>query len=173
MARRETVQIQIRRRRTCSVASDQGLYSGMLSDTDFAENHSAVQKTDFYSAAWKFFFPIFRFCQKPKLVFRSALWMNLPVSFVLVTFLSQQTLILLARLNKVHGELLYYPGVSVGVQMLKFYIKVFRTSLFPNPWMDLVYIWYDDRYCSKIVFSTIPTPMHNLKVKVTDLELLC
>ena len=31
--------------------------------------------------------------------------------------------------------------------------------------MDLVYIWYDDRYWSKILFSTIPTPMHDLKVK--------
>ena len=38
--------------------------------------------------------------------------------------------------------------------------------------MDLVYIWYDDRYWSKILFSTIPTHMHDLKVKVTDLELL-
>ena len=41
--------------------------------------------------------------------------------------------------------------------------------------MDLVYIWYDDRYWPKILFCTmmIPTPMHDLKVKVTDLELLC
>ena len=37
--------------------------------------------------------------------------------------------------------------------------------------MDLVYVWYDDR--SKILLSTIPTPMHDLMVKVTDLELLC
>ena len=55
----------------------------------------------------------------------------------------------------------------------KFCVKVFRTSLFPNPLKDLVYIWYDDRYWSKILFSTIPTPMHDLKVKVTDLKLLC
>ena len=52
-------------------------------------------------------------------------------------------------------------------------VKDFRTSLFPNPLMDLVYIWYDDRYWSKILFSTIHTPMHDLKVKVTDFELLC
>ena len=57
--------------------------------------------------------------------------------------------------------------------MLTFYVKVFRTSFFPNPLMDLVYIWYDNRYWSKILFSTIPTPMHDLTVKVTDLELLC
>ena len=39
--------------------------------------------------------------------------------------------------------------------------------------MDLVYVWYDDRHWSKILLSTIPTRMHDLKVKVTDLELLC
>ena len=38
--------------------------------------------------------------------------------------------------------------------------------------MDLVYIWYDNRYMSKILFRTIPTPMHDFKVKVTDLELV-
>ena len=35
--------------------------------------------------------------------------------------------------------------------------------------MDLVYVWYDDRQW----FSTISIPVHDLKVKVTDLELLC
>ena len=39
--------------------------------------------------------------------------------------------------------------------------------------MDLVYIRYDDRYWSKILFTTIPDLMSDLKVKVTDLELLC
>ena len=53
------------------------------------------------------------------------------------------------------------------------FVLVFRTSLFPNPMMDLVHIWYDDRYWSKILHSTIPTPIHDLKVKVTDLELSC
>ena len=57
--------------------------------------------------------------------------------------------------------------------MLTFYIKVFRTSLFPNPLMDLFHVWYDDRYWSKILHSAIPTPTHVFKVKVTDLELLC
>ena len=52
-------------------------------------------------------------------------------------------------------------------------INIFKTSLFPNPMMDLVYVWYDDRHWSKILLSIIPTPMHDLKVKVTDLELLC
>ena len=73
-----------------------------------------------------------------------------------------------ARLNKVHGELLYYPRHQRWRRRPQiFYVKVFRTSLFPNPLMDLVYIWYDG-YWSKILFSTIPTPMHDLRVKVTD-----
>ena len=57
--------------------------------------------------------------------------------------------------------------------MLKFYVKDFRTTLFPNPLMDLVHVWYDDRYWSKISLQgDIPTPVHDLKVKVTDLEVL-
>ena len=39
--------------------------------------------------------------------------------------------------------------------------------------MDLVFVWYEVKYWSKILHSTIPTPVHDLKVKVTDLELLC
>ena len=33
--------------------------------------------------------------------------------------------------------------------------------------LDLIYIWYDDRYWSKVLFTTIPTPACDLKVKVT------
>ena len=57
--------------------------------------------------------------------------------------------------------------------MLKFCVKCFKASLFPNHMIDLIYILYDDRYWSKILCSTIPTPSHGLKVKVTDLEFLC
>ena len=39
--------------------------------------------------------------------------------------------------------------------------------------MDLVHVWYDDRYWSKILHSTIHTPIHDLEVKVTDLKLSC
>ena len=34
--------------------------------------------------------------------------------------------------------------------------------------MNLVYVWYNDRYWPKIILGTIPTPVHALKVKVTD-----
>ena len=36
--------------------------------------------------------------------------------------------------------------------------------------MDLVSIWFDDRYWSKVLFTTIPTPADDLKVKVTELQ---
>ena len=39
--------------------------------------------------------------------------------------------------------------------------------------MDLSHFWYDDRYRFKILLSTISTLMHDIKVKVTDLEFLC
>ena len=39
--------------------------------------------------------------------------------------------------------------------------------------MDLVHVWCGDSYWSKILRSAIPTPKHDFKVKVTDLELLC
>ena len=37
--------------------------------------------------------------------------------------------------------------------------------------MDLLYIWHDCRYWSKILFSTIPTPAYDLEAKVTDFEI--
>ena len=39
--------------------------------------------------------------------------------------------------------------------------------------MYLVHVWIDDRDWSKILCSTITTSVHDLKVKVTDLEFLC
>ena len=37
--------------------------------------------------------------------------------------------------------------------------------------MGIFCIWHDYRYCSKILFGTIPTPAYDLKVMVTDLEI--
>ena len=36
--------------------------------------------------------------------------------------------------------------------------------------MDFIYLWRDDRTLSNILRSTIPIPLHGLKVKVTDFE---
>ena len=37
--------------------------------------------------------------------------------------------------------------------------------------MDLLYIWNDDRFWSKILFGTNPYPAYDLKVKIADLEI--
>ena len=37
--------------------------------------------------------------------------------------------------------------------------------------MELLYIWHDYGYWSKISFRTIPTPAYDLEFKVTDLEI--
>ena len=37
--------------------------------------------------------------------------------------------------------------------------------------MDLLYIWFDNRYWSKIWFGTTPARDYDLKVKVMDLEI--
>ena len=50
--------------------------------------------------------------------------------------------------------------------MLKFYIKVFRTSLFLNSVVYLFHVWHYDRCWSKILCSTIPKPVYDFKVKV-------
>ena len=64
--------------------------------------------------------------------------------------------------------------VSMSVSTnVKVFIKVFKTSLFPNLITDLLQLWYDDTYWSKILHSTIPTTLGHVKVKVTDLEFSC
>ena len=50
-----------------------------------------------------------------------------------------------------------------------FTLKFFKSLYFPDHLIDLVHIWYDDRYGSKVLFSN--TPAHHLKVKVKDLEI--
>ena len=77
--------------------------------------------------------------------------------------------------SPVQEELLYYPRCRLWrrrPQMLVF-VKVFKTSLFPNLITDLIHLWYDDTYWSKILCSTIPTTLAHVKVKVTDLEFSC
>ena len=46
-------------------------------------------------------------------------------------------------------------------------------TLFPNPVIDLVHAWYDDRYCPKLQRGIVSTAVHDLKVKVTDSKFLC
>ena len=39
--------------------------------------------------------------------------------------------------------------------------------------MDFIQLWRDDRALSEILCSTIPIPVHDLKIKVTDFEFFC
>ena len=55
---------------------------------------------------------------------------------------------------------------------LKFYVKVNKTSLFPNHLIDLLHVWYDDTYWSKVLHSTINNQQGHLKVNVMDLEFM-
>ena len=52
--------------------------------------------------------------------------------------------------------------------VIKVYVKVYKTLYFLNPVMDFVYIWGDYRCWSKIFLGTISTLAHDLQVKVTD-----
>ena len=46
------------------------------------------------------------------------------------------------------GRAIVLPPASTLASgaMLKFYVKVYKSSYFPNPLMDFVHIWHDDRY---------------------------
>ena len=46
----------------------------------------------------------------------------------------------------------------------------YNFSFFAKPSMDFIHLWHDDRALSKILCSTIPIPVHDLKIKVTDFE---
>ena len=41
---------------------------------------------------------------------------------------------------------------------------------FAKPSMDFIQLWRDDRVLSEILCSTIPIPVHDLKIKFTDFD---
>ena len=47
---------------------------------------------------------------------------------------------------------------------------MFTMSCFAKPLVDLIHVWHGDRKLSKILRGTIPISVHDLKVKVTELE---
>ena len=49
----------------------------------------------------------------------------------------------------------------------------YNFSFFAKPSMDFIQLWRDDRAFPKILCSTIPIPVHDLKIKVTDFEFVC
>ena len=62
-------------------------------------------------------------------------------------------------------------ALALASTNVKVFVKVFKTSLFPNLITDLIHLWYDDTYWSKILRSIIPTTLGH--VKVTNLEFSC
>ena len=72
------------------------------------------------------------------------------------------------------------PSASASVLALaslptnvKVFVIFFKTSLFLSLITDLIHLWYDYTYWSKILRSTIPNTPGHVKVKVTDLEFSC
>ena len=50
----------------------------------------------------------------------------------------------------------------------------YNFNFFAKPSMDFIQLWRDDRALAKILCSTSPIPVHDLKIKVTDFEfVLC
>ena len=60
-------------------------------------------------------------------------------------------------------------GAALASTNVKVFIKIFKTSLFPNLNTDLIHLRYGYTYWSKILRSTIPTTLSHVK----DLELSC
>ena len=65
-----------------------------------------------------------------------------------------------------------HPGVGVA-QMFKFLVKVFMSLDLLNLLMDQVDTLHVGRYWSEVLCCTIMTHLGDLKIKVTDLEILC
>ena len=56
---------------------------------------------------------------------------------------------------------------------LRWAIVALWATCFAKPSMDFIQLWRDDRALSKILCSTIPIPVLDLKIKVTDFEFFC
>ena len=54
-----------------------------------------------------------------------------------------------------------------------FYNFIFFFFFFAKLSMDFIQLWHDNRVLSKILCSTIPIPVHDFKIKVTDFEFFC
>ena len=65
-----------------------------------------------------------------------------------------------------HDHDLEVEGTDLNLNV-KVFVKVFKTSLFPNLIIDFIHLWYDYTYWSNLLRSTIPTTQGHVKVKVT------
>ena len=76
--------------------------------------------------------------------------------FYMVPFLTQKV---------TDSEFLYKSFVMNVLQ--------FQGFFFAKPSKDFIQLWRDDRALSKILCSTIPIPVHDLKIKVTVFGFFC
>ena len=100
--------------------------------------------------------------------FKSSYFPNHTMDFVHIWYADRYRSEVLFRYNPCPCQ--WPPGQSQ--ELLNFILKCFKSSYFPNYMIDLVHIWNDNRYRSKVLFIITLTHAYNLKVKVTDLESL-
>ena len=62
----------------------------------------------------------------------------------------------LVKVKSTYGKGTYGKDFMLNINLN---MKVFTSSLFTNPALDLVYTWYKDIYWSKILYSTISSPI--------------
>ena len=71
-------------------------------------------------------------------------------------------------------DMVPFPIQKVTDLYKSFVINVIQFHFFfAKPSMDFIQLWCNDRALSKILCSTIPIPVHDLKIKVTDFEFFC
>ena len=73
---------------------------------------------------------------------------------------------------KFYSAILTAHAHGLKVKVRNFILKCFKSSYFPNHMIDLVHIWNGNRYRFKVLFIITPTLAYDLKVKVTNLEIL-
>ena len=64
--------------------------------------------------------------------------------------------------QKVTDSEFLYKSFVINVLQFQFF--------FAKPSMDFIQLWRDDRALSKILCSTIPIPVHDLKIKLKDFD---
>ena len=67
--------------------------------------------------------------------------------------------------QKVIDSEFLYKSFVINVLQFQFF--------FAKPSIDFKQLWHDDRALSKLLCSTIPVPVYDLKIKVTDFECFC
>ena len=72
-----------------------------------------------------------------------------------------------------HLGVLEVKVTDLEIFVLKFLVKVFISLYLLKLWMDQVDTLHVGRYWSELLCCTIMTHLGDLKVKVTDLEILC